>query len=1046
MAAKSEYGEIVKVSGPVVEARGVMVKMSEIVRVGEEQLMGEVIKIDKDSFTVQVYEDTTGVKPGERVETTGRSLSVELGPGLLGSIYDGIQRPLVELEKEMGHFLKRGIETPGIDQEKKWKFEPQVKEGDEVQSGQIIGLVEEFDIKHKIFVPEGVSGKVKSISSGEFRVKDVVATLDNGEEITMASYQQVRKPRPSKTKLAPSLPLITGQRVYDVFFPVAKGGVAALPGPFGAGKCVVGDTPVMLGDGSIKQIKDIYEENKYKGIRTINEDEEYTQLDNPITIHSHEDGKIVEKEANSVYKGKTSQLIRVKTQSGREVELTPVHPLFRVNDKLEIEEVQSRNLNIGDYLATPRVLEFEGKDIRLGDIVGVDAIKSSIDLKKTNSIEIPEIIDERFAKFLGFVLGDGMIKPRTVCFFNNDEKILEEFENLSIDLFGIKPKRTQQGGVLTSEIYNLFLVKILEGIGVPINRKSNTNFVPSSILKSRKEVVGAFVGAYYICDGYNRGKDLEIYTASKDMISTLSYAMLRLGIMHSIKDKFVNYKGEKRKQYKLVLCGRNSLSMFYSLCSFSSHSKFESIKEYISSVEREWTSKDPVPIGKEFLNEIYEKSGKPYSKIKSEGVEIHNFIGNNSEILSKKSFEKIAKVLGDSHLEKFAYNHMEHIFCDKIEEIEVINENRDVYDLQVPGTHNFVGGFSPMILHNTVTQQAVAKWSDADIVVYVGCGERGNEMTEVLSEFPHLIDPRTGKPMMERTVLIANTSNMPVAAREASVYVGMSIAEYYRDMGYNVAMMADSTSRWAEAMREISSRLEEMPGEEGYPAYLSTRLSGFYERAARVKTLNDEIGSVTIIGAVSPAGGDFSEPVTQNTLRVAKCFWALDSKLAEKRHYWSINWLKSYSLYHESLREYFQENVDSNWESKVKGLMDVLQEEDKLMEVVQLVGSDSLPESQQVTLEVARIIREELLQQNAFDEVDRFCPISKARDLIDLVFVFKEAAEKALSKGVSASEILESKAKFKIAEVKYASEYEDLLKSVSKEIKEEMRELEKRYE
>jgi len=579
---KSEVGKIIRVSGPVVEATGVSVKMSDIVRVGNEALMGEVIRIDDNSFIIQVYEETVGIAPGEPVINTGLSLSVELGPGLLGSIYDGIQRPLKTLEKEMGFFIKRGVDATGISHETKWDFKPTVKKGDKVSAGTVIGEVQEFGIIHKITVPQQVKEtKVKEIKSGKFDVTEIIGKLEDGTQLKLSQFQPVRLPRKFKIKLAPSIPLVTGQRVYDVFFPVAKGGVAALPGPFGAGK--------------------------------------------------------------------------------------------------------------------------------------------------------------------------------------------------------------------------------------------------------------------------------------------------------------------------------------------------------------------------------------------------------------------------------------------------------------------------------TVTQQSIAKWSDADIVVYVGCGERGNEMTEVLTEFPHLEDPKTGKPMMERTILIANTSNMPVAAREASVYTGMALAEYYRDMGFNVALMADSTSRWAEAMREISSRLEEMPGEEGYPAYLSTKLANFYERAGRVTTLDEDEGSVTVIGAVSPAGGDFSEPVTQNTLRVAKCFWALDAKLAEKRHYWSINWLKSYSLYHESLRDHFKENVDKNWSSKVKELMTLLQEEDKLMEIVQLVGSDSLPENQQLILEVSRLIREELLQQNAFHDVDRFCPINKANDLIELVFLFQKLAGAALEKAVPISEIIASKTKYKIADVKMTEDYAPLLKQVRKEMEKEFVELERKY-
>lgn len=579
--ASAKQGKIIRVSGPVVEASGCSVKMSDIVRVGVEKLMGEVIRIDDNSFIVQVYEDTTGVKPGEPVENTGLPLSVEVGPGLLGSIYDGIQRPLQVLEEEMGHFIKRGVNANGIDHKKKWDFKATVKKGDKLEKGAFIGTVKEFDFEHRVMLPLGASGKVKEIKSGTFTVEDVIGKLEDGTDLKLSHFQPVRVPRPFKTKLAPSIPLKTGQRVYDVFFPVAKGGVAALPGPFGAGK--------------------------------------------------------------------------------------------------------------------------------------------------------------------------------------------------------------------------------------------------------------------------------------------------------------------------------------------------------------------------------------------------------------------------------------------------------------------------------TVTQQSIAKWSDADIVVYVGCGERGNEMTEVLTEFPHLIDPKTDKPMMERTILIANTSNMPVAAREASVYVGMALGEYYRDMGYNVALMADSTSRWAEAMREISSRLEEMPGEEGYPAYLSTKLANFYERAGRTETLNNDEGSVTVIGAVSPAGGDFSEPVTQNTLRVAKCFWALDAKLAEKRHYWSINWLNSYSLYHESLRDYFKKEVDKNWESKVKELMKILQEEDSLMEIVQLVGSDSLPENQQVTLEVARLIREDLLQQNAFHEVDRYCDMEKANVLIDLVFLFRDLATKALSSHVPAADIISSKGKYKISTVRMEADYKKILPNVKKEMEKEMEDLMKRY-
>ena len=536
-------GEIYRVSGPVVTARGVSPRMYDVVLVGHEKLMGEVIGLEDDDVTIQVYEDTSGVKPGEPVENTGEPLSVELGPGLLTSIYDGIQRPLPVLQEKMGDYIERGVTAPGLDHLKKWDFVPTVDVGASVDGGQMIGTVQETPtISHKILVPPFSSGKVTELKKGTYTVDDIIGKLDDGTELKLMQLWPVRVPRPYNKKFRPDIPLVTGTRTLDGLFPIAKGGTAAIPGGFGTGK--------------------------------------------------------------------------------------------------------------------------------------------------------------------------------------------------------------------------------------------------------------------------------------------------------------------------------------------------------------------------------------------------------------------------------------------------------------------------------TVTQQTLAKWSDAQIVVYVGCGERGNEMTEVLTEFPHLKDPKTGGPLMDRTVLIANTSNMPVAAREASVYTGITLAEYYRDQGYDVAMMADSTSRWAEAMREISSRLEEMPGEEGYPAYLAARLSEFYERAGRVQTKNDESGSVTVIGAVSPPGGDFSEPVTQNTLRIVKVFWALDSKLAQKRHFPAINWLTSYSLYNRSLEGWYTENSGGEWNDSIATAMSVLTEESKLQEIVQLVGSDALPEDQQLTLEVARMLREFYLQQNAFHDVDTYCTTQNQSKFLSVILHYKDLAEKAMSGGIELENVI----------------------------------------
>ncbi len=577
---KKELGKLFRIAGPVVVAQGLTARMYDVVRVGKERLMGEVIRIEGENTTIQVYEDTSDVAPGDSVENTQEPLSVELGPGLLSSIYDGIQRPLPVLQEQMGDFIFRGVNAPGLDHKKKWKFKAIKKKGDRVEAGEVLGEVAETKtFIHRILVPTGLSGEIVSIQSGDFTIDEPICILTGNKKITMMQRWPVRVPRPYAKKLAPSSPLLTGQRVFDIFFPLAKGGTAAIPGPFGAGK--------------------------------------------------------------------------------------------------------------------------------------------------------------------------------------------------------------------------------------------------------------------------------------------------------------------------------------------------------------------------------------------------------------------------------------------------------------------------------TVSQQQLAKWCDADIIVYVGCGERGNEMTEVLTEFPHLKDPRSGGPLMDRTVLIANTSNMPVAAREASVYTGVTIAEYFRDMGYHVAMMADSTSRWAEAMREISSRLEEMPGEEGYPAYLATRLAEFYERAGMVISSGaKKEGSVTLIGAVSPPGGDFSEPVTQNTLRVTKAFWALDAKLAQRRHFPSINWLTSYSLYVNILEPWFAKSVATDWRFLTTKLLSILQEEEKLLEIVQLVGSDSLPEKQQVTLEVARLIREFILQQNAYHEVDTYCESKKSYLLMKTIVLYADLAQAALeSKTVRAQDVLAIKAKDRIGEAKFEKNYEKLLKVIHDEMEKEFKAL-----
>ncbi|MEW6329529.1 MAG: V-type ATP synthase subunit A, partial [Candidatus Micrarchaeota archaeon] len=563
-----------------------------------------------------------------------------------------------------------------------------------------------------------------------------------------------------------------------------------------------------------------------------------------------------------------------------------------------------------------------------------------------------------------------------------------------------------------------------------IGENARTKRIPEVVLKSSDECIAAFLRGYYLGDGSFFEGDMEFSTASKELWTQLSYALSRLGVMHSLS--------ENRKRNRIFVRGRENLKRAYEWIAVGAeHEKIDGIAEYARSKKTTYTAMDVVPISPSVIEEIYRGSGVSYARLLGEGIEIHNYIGNK-EKMSASVFRKFANAVaaraeaGDSQLMLQAQkitklaSALEWIYCDEIVEIEEEKGPFDVYDVSLPGIENFVGGAGGLLLHNTVMQHSLAKWSDAQIVVYVGCGERGNEMCEVLTEFPKLEDPKTKKPLMERTVLIANTSNMPVAAREASIYTGITIAEYYRDMGYDVALMADSTSRWAEAMREIGSRLEEMPGEEGYPAYLARRLAEFYERAGRVVCLGKDkrVGSISVIGAVSPPGGDISEPVSQNTLRVTKVFWALDASLAHRRHFPAIHWLKSYSLYLDTLKNWYVNSISADWVELRTKAMALLQKEAELQEIVQLVGPDALPEKERAVLLSARMIREDFLQQSAYHEVDTFASIRKQYLMLKIIMRFYERAIAATDLGVQVKRIQELKVLNDIARMKEIPEKE----------------------
>jgi V/A-type H+-transporting ATPase subunit A len=770
-------GKISRISGPVVIAEDLEdIKMYDVVRVGDIGLIGEVIKIEGNRSTIQVYEDTSGIKPGEKVVNENHPLSVNLGPGLLGSIYDGIQRPLDVIRDQTGDFIKRGYSAPPLNMEKKWEFKALCKAGDEVTEGQILGEVQETGIiNHKVMVPFGISGKITELKSGKFTVTEVIGKIrtEKGEkEVKLSQEWPVRVARKVERKLAPEVPLLTGQRVIDTFFPVAKGGTVAVPGPFGSGKCVSGETPVLMGDGSEIPIEELFLKLKDEGITQYGNNEQIVRIANPVSLFSMVDGKVVRSSSSIIYRGRSSAMVTVKTESGRSVSVTPIHKLF-----------------------------------------------------------------------------------------------------------------VESGGKI-----------------------------------SEKMAISIMTGERIISAGINGSRDrIEPHISGNESVSNTS------------------------------------------------------------------------------LNGIMQET-----------------------------------ILENPNLSL-------QVFSDMVTDVSVEIGDTYVYDLSVPDYgSNFIGGNGGIVLHNTVVQHQLSKWADSDIVVYVGCGERGNEMTEILTTFPELQDPRSGRPLMERTVLIANTSNMPVAAREASIYTGITIAEYYRDMGYNVALMADSTSRWAEALREISGRLEEMPGEEGYPAYLGRRLSEFYERSgnAIVKSNDERTGSITIVGAVSPPGGDISEPVSQNTLRVTRVFWALDASLASRRHFPSINWLNSYSLYQNDLLKWYSENIAKDWGSIYKESMGILQKESELQEVVQLVGFDALPEKEKSVLDIARMIREDFLQQSAFDDIDQYCSMQKQYGMISLILEMGRQQVIALDKGFTMTQLSSMPSRDKISRMKEVPE--DKFKEFQEQLRKEI--------
>ena len=1057
----AKVGVINKISGPVVQASNMLgTKLYDVARVGNERLVGEIIRLEGDVATIQVYESTDGLTPGEPVYPTNSPLSVELGPGLLRQIYDGIQRPLPEIQKLTGDNISRGIDVPGLDHKKLWDFRPILKKGDKVVGGDILGSIPETPtVDFKLLVPPYVKGTLEYIApAGDYTIDETAATVltASGEKIDLKFYHKwpVRTPRPIYRRLPSTVPLITGQRIFDTFAPIAKGGTGAIPGGFGTGKCVIGSTPVLLSDGTLVEINDLYKRFVQNDgvIELDDENETLIKINSGLSILSFNGESYVEQKASYIYRGKTSRLLCIKTKSGRKVTVTPIHKLFRFNGQ-EIEEVESQYLQPGDLLIVPRHIQIKGQqklisayDIdlslraadaqalskmekiisKLNETMSLDEIARETNIssnvltnylnkekeptlaflrKLTNLAEEPEInvkvlceksncsavrlpsyITNEFAEWLGLFTAGGFIKDESIFFTTTSESLLSRFNDLTEQIFGLFCAYGYNGS--TRERFVRFsssiVVKLLHYLGLKGTWEDSEIRTPKLLMQASDKLLVHYLNGYFAINASFNDNTLQIYQKNKFQLSEISYLLTRLGVVYNLREQ--------------------------------NNSVLEIVEKELVKLVRIFSHYNAVKY--EQLYSLYQYQGNSGMLQSTKRV----LQSNSNSVVIEQVVDTINTDFDFSNETNSYYQKIDtYIFFDRIKEITIIEQETDVYDLTVDEYHNFVGGELPFTLHNTVSQHQLAKWSDAKIVVYVGCGERGNEMTDVLREFPKLVDPYTGGPLMDRTTLIANTSNMPVAAREASVYTGITMAEFFRDMGYDVAMMADSTSRWAEALREISGRLEEMPGEEGFPAYLASKVAQYYERAGRVLTLGSKprTASITVVGAVSPPGGDFSEPVTQNTLRIVKVFWALSKDLAARRHFPAIDYLLSYTLYWNALQDWYSTNIDPEFPELRAEAMALLQKDKELSEIVSLVGPDALPPKEKIVLEIARMIKESFLQQNAFHEVDSFCSMQKQYLMLKAILSFYHKANDLYQRGAEVKNIFEHDIVVKIARMKY---------------------------
>lgn len=949
-AGESQYGQIYSVSGPVIIAENMIgCAMYELVKVGHENLVGEVIRIAGDKATIQVYEETAGVTVGDPVLRTGKPLSVELGPGMMETIYDGIQRPLKAIkEKSQSIYIPRGIDAPSLSRTAQYDFTPgQLKVGDHITGGDIFGSVFENSLldDHKILLPPRARGTITSIAEkGSYTVEDPVLELEfDGKKhsYSMMHTWPVRVPRPVAEKLAANHPLLTGQRVLDSLFPCVQGGTTCIPGAFGCGKTVISQaiskfsnsdlmvyigcfakgTEVLMADGSNKNIEDVQ-----VGESVLGKDGEAR---NVIALPR---GNETMYEINESTPEEEADLARIAFTCNAKHELV-------VNTKQDIEVEQNRVT----YFDLESVSdEANGREFSM--------VKS-----QTKTFD-DSLMAKEFASTISKNSIDWTIEARDVCHMSHEVRCA-----------------TQQSWA-----------PVLTGKEVLVPAVQEVGF-DASIAPYISYLVGLWIGngyadrVQYLIDGkntelVNRIREYDEVIESNNQTSTKTVDFL----WNVINSMGFNVGGKSGK----------------AIPSFLRTESFEIREQFLAGLidSDGIVKKNPLSAS---VSTNCSKVGEGVIAVsRSLGIctsvkaETERYIigmtGNSAleSVLSKCALTDKTTPF-PSHITRTGQN-----FDFSVKEIEAA----DYYGVTLPDNsdHQFMLA-NQAVVHN--------------------CGERGNEMAEVLMEFPELYTEINGRqePIMKRTTLVANTSNMPVAAREASIYTGITLAEYFRDQGKHVSMIADSSSRWAEALRELSGRLGEMPADQGFPAYLGAKLASFYERAGKAVALGspDRIGSVSIVAAVSPAGGDFSDPVTTSTLGITQVFWGLDKKLAQRKHFPSVNTSISYSKYTNILDKYYESNYPEfpTLRNKIKEILSTAEE---LEQVVQLVGKSALSDSDKITLDVANLIKEDFLQQNGYSTYDQFCPIWKTFDMMRAFTSYHDEAQKAVANGAQWGKLSEA--------------------------------------